>query len=210
MEFELQLSPFLSELKQLDKLANGKKKKRAPHTLLSIMALGTNSLILRCGDSQIFISSAQVIIQGNLVIKIKQLIAILETFSDGELTISGDEPQVTLEVDGRKFQLSVGEYSSNLIELEKEQKSSRKRLKRSEEKGLSDLLQSLKLAQEVSWVSDDGELQAGSVFLGFVKSDGKTMVQLATYDREVILVRPEKIGRTFNKEEESPRSRRML
>lgn len=209
MIFKVLRKKFLTELEELDSLVNGKKRKNVPYKLVSLSSLGPATVVLWCGDVQRF-CSAEVLAGGGLVFNLKQFIGVIETFDTQELSIWIEESLITFKAGDRKFQISAGCSTSNLEEFQKEQRLNIGKLKKRQEKAFFDLMNKLKVGQEIAYIEDDGTLQIGSVFLGFVSVGGRAMAQVASQDRKVSIIDPEQIGRVFNRQLENPLSRRMI
>jgi hypothetical protein len=209
MIFKVLRKRFLTELEELNAIVNGKKRTNAPYKLVSLSSLGPDTIVLWCGDVQRF-CSAEVLDGGGLVFNLKQFIGVIETFDTQELSIWIEESQITFKTGDRKFQISAGCSTLNLEEFQKEQRLNIKKLKKRQEKAFFELMNKLKIGQEIAYIQDNGDLQTGSIFLGFVNMGGRAMAQVASPDRKVSIIEPEQIGRVFNRQQENPLSRRMI
>jgi len=208
MIFKVSREKFVKELKDLDSIVNGKRQKKLPYQLVALSTLGPDTIILWCGDVQRF-CSAEVLDSGGLVFNIKQFTAILATFNAQDISIWVQDSEITIKAGDRKFLINVGSSTTNRDAFQNEQRLNIKKLKKLEEKAFFDLRDKLKLGQEISYV-DNGNLQTGGIFLGFVNVAGHAMAQIVSHDRKVAIIPPDQIGRVFNRTPENPLSRRML
>jgi len=186
---KLEHSAFLSALRHLGTVVNGSKKNKVAFDLIALSTLGPDCLVLWAGDVQRFIQ-AQVLDGGGFVLNLRQLIAFMETFNSTELEIWSKGSEITFKA-GKQF-------------------SGMKKLRKLEKKRFQDFMELLKLGQEVSYVDEQGQMQTGAIFLGFVNVMGKLSAQIATCDHEAVIIDPSRIGRVFNHMQENPLSRRML
>lgn len=209
MIVKLERSGFLSALRHLGTVVNGLKKKKIPFNLVALSTLGPDCLVLWVGDVQRFIQ-AQVLDSGGFVLNLRQLIAFLETFNSVTLEIWSKDSEITFKAEKQKFVLNTVASATSIEAFQKEQLWGAKKLKKAEEKMCRDFMGLLKLGQEVSYVDEQGQMQTGAIFLGFVNVMGKLLALIATYDRKAVTIDPSRIGRVFNHMLENPLSRRML
>ena len=209
MIFKLGLPAFTKELKRIDLLVNGKKRKAISYQLISLSTLGPDCLVLWCGDVQSFIP-AEVLDGGGMVADIRLIIGILETFKGSNISIWVQDPNITFKVGDRKLQINTVSSTANIQAFQEEQGLNTKKLKKREEKLFAELMSELRFAQEVSYIDDEGVMQTGSIFLGFVSNEDRVMAQIASYDRKVKLIDPKRIGRVSNRPMENPLLRQML
>jgi len=206
---KLERAAILSALRHLGTLVNGTKKKKLSFCLIALSTLGPDCLVLWAGDVLRFIQ-AQVLDGGGFVLNLRQLAGFLETFNSTELEIWSKGSEITFKAGKQKFVLNTVASATNIEAFQKEQLFGIKKLRKREEKMCQDLMGKLKLGQEVSYVDEQGQMQTGAIFLGFVNVMGQPLAQLATHDREAVTIDPSRIGRVFNHMQENPLSRRML
>ncbi len=209
MIVKLERAAILSALRHLGTLVNGTKKKKLSFCLIALSTLGPDCLVLWAGDVLRFIQ-AQVLDGGGFVLNLRQLAGFLETFNSTELEIWSKGSEITFKAGKQKFVLNTVASATNIEAFQKEQLFGIKKLRKREEKMCQDLMGKLKLGQEVSYVDEQGQMQTGAIFLGFVNVMGQPLAQLATHDREAVTIDPSRIGRVFNHMQENPLSRRML
>lgn len=208
MIFRLRLATFLKELERMDSLANGKKRKDV-YRLISLSTLGPDCLVLWCGDIQQFVS-AEVLDGGGWVADIKLIIGILKTFKGADISVWVQDSNVTIKVGDRKLQIDTASSVVNIDAFQQEQGLNTKKLKKAQAKLFAELMSQLRFAQEVSYVDDEGVMQTGNIFLGFVGGGDGVMAQIAGFDRKVKLIDPRRIGKVLNRPVEHPFSRQML
>ena len=209
MIVKLEHSAFLSALRHLGTVVNGSKKNKVAFDLIALSTLGPDCLVLWAGDVQRFIQ-AQVLDGGGFVLNLRQLIAFMETFNSIELEIWSKGSEITFKAGKQKFVLNTVASATHIEAFQKEQFSGMKKLRKLEKKRFQDFMELLKLGQEVSYVDEQGQMQTGAIFLGFVNVMGKLSALLATHDRKSVTIDPSRIGRVFNHMQENPLSRRML
>lgn len=209
MIFKIPLAVFLKELEGIDRLVNGKKRTNIAYRLISLSTLGPNCLVLWCGDVQRFIP-AEVLDGGGWVADLKLITGLLKTFKPADVSVWVQDANVTIKVGDRKMQINTESSQASLTAFQEEQGLNSKKMKKLEAKLFADLMKELRFAQEVAYVDDQGIMQTGSTFLGFVNEDGRVMAQIASCERKVKLIDPKRIGRVFKRPAEHPFSREML
>jgi len=209
MIIKVMLKIVLREIRLLNSLVNGKKRIKPPFKLFTLSTLGPDSIVLWCGDVQSFIP-AEVLDAGGMVFNVTKFIAILETFKDEYLEIWTEKSTTTLKTVGQKFSIEIS-GTENYAAFRKDHLLYGIKSKKRKDKAVSDLIETLKMSQEVSFIDNDGQIQTGAIFLRFADIGGQIMAQIATHDRKVVMVNPEKIGCVFNHRKiENPLSRKML
>lgn len=209
MIFKAERRDVLKYLKRIDASVNGRKRAKPLYACVSFSSLGPDRVVAWCGDVQAYIH-ADVMESGGFVFDIKKCIAIVATFSGNDISFWVEGSRLTFAAGDQKFRVDTGVSSVGLETFRKEQFSAAKKTER-RVRFLNDaVLRSLRGCCDVAYVDDQGRMCTGARFLKFVNVDGTAMVQLATRDHEAVLVPPEKIGRVFPRETESPLARRLL